>query len=75
MDVKFIPTERKDGRFALGIQLNGKPVNWYVHWIETTTRRICKCSSRDLAFSVYSKDEAEAICDYLLREYESGGIE
>jgi len=73
--VTFKPFKRQDSKYAYQVVINDKPINKFIHWIESTDGRICTINRPDMVMSpVYSIEQAEAECLWLNKAYEEGRI-
>ncbi len=73
-EVKFVPADKGNGWYALGIEIQGR-VSRYLHWIETETGCICTIDRLDLARSICeTKPMIEAYCEKLQAMFENDEI-
>lgn len=74
-DVHFRPKLRKDGRYAIELYLPPGHGIGCLHWIESATRMVVRCSAADLVtHSWILIEETEAMCDELKRMYDENEL-
>lgn len=80
--IEFKPFKRADGKYAFQIWKDDKPLNKFVHWIETPAGpafpnyRICSINTPEMIMSpVWTLEQAEAECAWMNNKYLLGELE